>query len=289
MTGLKIKLPSKIERALGRGAALAISISGGKDSQALLNLLVAAHRANRWPGKVFAIHADTGRTEWPQTLSHCDKITRAVGVDLVIVRRQKGDLLDRWRERMVQLAGTGKPFWSSSKNRYCTSDLKRDPIDRYLRLFRHIISAEGVRAEESHNRAKLACSQRRTRIITGSRAAMTWRPIHRLTIDQVWEACGTSSADLERRREMYRLGLHAEAMNGWPCHPAYVMGNQRLSCRLCILASRNDLINGIRHNPDHFNDLADLEEQSGCTFRADTSLVQLGIQAGVHRREAVPA
>jgi hypothetical protein len=35
----------------------------------------------------------------------------------------------------------------------------------------------------------------------------------------------------------------AEAVSGWPCHPAYVLGhgNERLSCSFCVLASVNDL------------------------------------------------
>lgn len=59
--------PPVIERALQQGAALAISISGGRDSQALLNTLTAWLAAHPVPGPVFAIHADLGRAEWPHT------------------------------------------------------------------------------------------------------------------------------------------------------------------------------------------------------------------------------
>jgi 3'-phosphoadenosine 5'-phosphosulfate sulfotransferase (PAPS reductase)/FAD synthetase len=55
---------------------------------------------------------------------------------------------------MEQLRGTGKPFWANAKIRYCTSDLKRGPIDKFYRDYHGvIISAEDIRAQESSARA----------------------------------------------------------------------------------------------------------------------------------------
>lgn len=274
-------IPRVIDQALSAGAALALSISGGKDGQAMVAMVMRQRQARRWPGPVFAIHADTGRTEWPQTAAHCQKIAADAGIELITVRRAKGDLVDRWRQRMEKLAGTGKPFWSSSANRYCTAELKRDPINTYLRRFDHVVSAEGIRAQESRDRALQPVWEYRDRISNLSRQAWTWRPVHHYTLDDVWAEGGTDQTELSIRRAMYRDGRHAEALAGWPFHPAYVLGNDRLSCALCVLASRNDLINGIRHNPGHFRELVVLERESGCTFRSDTSLEQLGIEAGV--------
>ena len=64
------KIPPAIEQAMKMDAALAISISGGKDSDAMLRHLVALHRAEEWKGELFAITADLGRIEWPGTLEH---------------------------------------------------------------------------------------------------------------------------------------------------------------------------------------------------------------------------
>lgn len=55
--------PSAIKQAMEMVAALAISISGGKDSDAMLRHLVALHRAQGWKGELFAITADLGRIE----------------------------------------------------------------------------------------------------------------------------------------------------------------------------------------------------------------------------------
>lgn len=288
----QILVPPEVEQVLSQGAALAISISGGKDSQALLNGLVTEKHRLGWPGPVFAIHAHLGRAEWQQTLPHCQKIARDAGVELIVVRRSQGDLVDRWQQRMETLRGTGKPFWSSAANRYCTSDLKRGPINKHLRKFKLVVSAEGIRADESRNRAKQPVLSVRGGITTSrllglkpseaisqwqeqGRLALTWNAIHHWSLEAVWEACGTSLDDLERRRRLYRQGDLINALDGWPAHPAYVLGNQRLSCALCVLASRNDLINGARHNPQLYQELVEMEAQSGFTFRQDLSLAEL--------------
>jgi 3'-phosphoadenosine 5'-phosphosulfate sulfotransferase (PAPS reductase)/FAD synthetase len=85
------------------GAALAISISGGKDSDAMLRHLVALHHTQGWKGKLFAITADLGRIEWPGTLEHMKTICNQLNVELIVVRRQKGGMIDRWEERRQTL------------------------------------------------------------------------------------------------------------------------------------------------------------------------------------------
>lgn len=264
----RLSLPPEVDQALRDGAALAISISGGKDSQAmLLAVLEERKRQPDWTGPVYAIHADLGRVEWTETPAAVEALAAAVGVELVVVRRTKGDLLQRWTDRMEQLDGTGKPFWSSAAARYCTSDLKRDPINKHIRRHRLVVSAEGIRREESAARARKACWEPRKRIITETRHAITWRPILDWTEADVWEACGVSLDEVQRRRWLYRAGLERLALDGWPCHPAYVYGNERLSCALCVLASVGDLRNGARHHPELYATLVDMEERSGFSFQ----------------------
>lgn len=281
-----------IDAALRAGAALAISISGGKDGQAMLKTLVPWYRAQGYTGPLYAIHADLGRTEWPQTAAHVERLAREAGVPLVVVRREQGDLLARWQERMAALEGTGKPFWSSAANRYCTSDLKRGPINKHLRRHQLVISAEGIRAAESPARAKKPVVSTREGITSekliglspddalayrsfGQRLALTWNPILHWTVDDVWQACGTSRADLARRRELYQAGEVSAALDGWPAHPAYIYGNERLSCALCVLASDNDIRNGARHNPALYQELRRMEIASGATFRHKRSLADI--------------
>ncbi len=270
-----IEIPQSIQQHLEDGATLVISISGGKDSQALLSSLLTARATHGWTGRVVAIHADLGRAEWNETPAFVRAMAAKYDVELVIVRRTKGDLVERWQARMAQLKGTGKPFWSSSQSRYCTSDLKRDPIDKYLRTFDHVVCAMGLRADESPARAKKQVCQVRSRIDNSKRDAMDWNPIHHWTLDDVWAEIGVTAADLAERQELARGGAEQLALAGWPAHPAYVYGNERLSCALCILASKNDLRIGARRHPELYQTLVSMEQESGCTFRADLALADL--------------
>lgn len=328
-----LAIPPEVESALGLGAALAISVSGGKDSQALLNALSAWHRERGWPGPMLALHSDLGRAEWKQTPDHVRRIAAEAGVELVVVRRSKGDLFTRFEERAAAVAGTATPWAPSKQRRYCTShlktapidahlrrlegtpwapsasrryytsDLKRAPCDTALRAHRLVLSAMGFRAQESTDRAArhvLAVRRRITsthlRDLPAARAvqawvdlggerrlAFDWNPLHRWTKADVWEACGTSEAELQLRRRAYAAGYRAEALDGWPAHPAYVLGNERVSCALCVLASRADLVNGARHNPEAFEFIAGIEETTGSTFRPEGPLRRIVADAGAPR------
>ena len=299
-------------------AALVVSISGGKDGQAMLNWLVHLKKSfPGWPCHMYAIHADLGRIEWPQTPAFVQHLCDTAGIELVVVRREKGDMIARWQERreVLEAQGNTKPFWSSAAARYCTKELKVQPIDKYLRRHKVVVCALGLRAEESANRAskpilslrtdittqtlgaeygysliKDGCwSNRRTGVVSWlspeaawevwqaegrqGRYALTWNPIHSWSLDQVWEWCGTSRSEWQRRRQL----PDAEALAGWPAHPCYVLGrgNERMSCSLCVLGSENDLINGIQYNPNTYDLLLEMETESGWTFQPGRSLKSL--------------
>ncbi len=160
-------LPPQAHDALRAGADCAIGFSGGKDSQALLLSIVPWFRAQAFPGRLFAIFADLGRAEWWQTPPFIEQICREHDLELVVVRRSQGDLLQRFEERM-QTIGAEATFWPFSAFRYCTSDTKRSPIDSYLRGSRLVLSLEGIRAAESDIRAEKTPFTIRT-TITGKR------------------------------------------------------------------------------------------------------------------------
>lgn len=259
---------------------LVISISGGKDGQAMASALVKAKKENNWLCNVVLVHADLGRVEWKETPAQVEAISKLLFVPLVVVKHEKYDLLGRWQDRMKKLEGTGKPFWSSAKNRYCTSDMKREPINKFLRTFTDctVISAEGIRAEESPNRAKKNPFSIRVAISNSKRTAYTWYPIFEASTENVWLEIGHTIKDLKLRQKLYRDGLINTALNGFKGHPAYVYGNERLSCSICILGSKNDLTNGVKHNPDLANSIASMEKISGFTFRQDLSITNLILQ-----------
>lgn len=340
-------VPEILDRVLARDdAALFVSISGGKDSQAMLVAVAAEHRARGWKAGLFAIHADLGRTEWKESLPHCQRTCDELGIFLKVVRRPQGDLLQEIQDRQAKLTGTGRsawpsatqryctadqkrgqlekakrqvfwpdaanryctadqkrgqvdkalraPFWPSSESPYCTAHQKTDQIDKELRGYWLVVSAMGMRAEESRARAKRTAltidatltakslrsfdhetalraweSAAENRPLFGQRRrlAFDWLPIHDWLKDDVWAACGTSATDLARRQELYRAGDKEMALDGWPMHPAYVYGNERVSCSLCILGSKNDLRVGAIHNPELYRTYVQMERESGFTFQ----------------------
>ena len=326
-------VPAAVQQALDLGAALAVSVSGGKDSDAMLRHLTALHQSQKWTGQLFAITADLGRIEWPGTLEHIQSVCTELDVALIVVRRQKGSMIDRWDERRQVLInqqqaeeraiapvkeGNGlletasvkegsKPFWSSSTARYCTKEMKTAEVDRYLRRFNAVVCAVGIRAEESSSRAKKPHFQVRNDITTATlkasrglnagqheewaataitlwiennfkgRLALTWNAVLDWPVEKVWESLGTSVGALEQRRALYQSGSLTAALRGWPAHWAYVSGNSRLSCSMCVLASAHDIQNGARHNLTTWLELALMEKQSGWSFQQGRWLSALDI------------
>ncbi|MCK5650947.1 MAG: phosphoadenosine phosphosulfate reductase family protein, partial [Gemmatimonadetes bacterium] len=257
-----LNVPTEIKDAMDRGAALAVSISGGKDSQAMATALVAwAKREGYWGvNEMFAVHADLGRMEWSGEFATEPLVAAqaaALGLPFHVVTRTDGrDLVDHIKARREKLAGEDKPFWPGpGPLRYCTSDLKREPINKLLRNWAHVISAEGIRSEESKARAQKPCWQPRKRITTKSREAHTWNPIIDWTEDDVWAALGGRDGPL--------------------VHPAYGLGNERLSCALCIMGCDGDLVNGARNNPALFEELLEMERDSGWNFTQRRSLEEV--------------
>jgi 3'-phosphoadenosine 5'-phosphosulfate sulfotransferase (PAPS reductase)/FAD synthetase len=63
--------------------------------------------------------------------------------------------------------------------------------------------------------------------------------------------------------------------SGVPYHPAYDEGMSRLSCSLCVLASKADLIRGAQLRPDLAATYAALEAEIGHRFRNDLSMADI--------------
>jgi len=275
-----------ISLALLRGAKLYASISGGKDGQAMVASLVN----NQLP-ITGLIHADLGRVEWPESFRQCQTLAAEHAIPLHIVKRSDGlGLLEIWKRRMAKLQGKQKPFWSSSKQRYCTSDLKIGPINVFFTATGHdfIISAEGLRADESKARsqknplsirsnkssayyAEMTVEEAIFHFRPGKKLVLTWYPIFNFSNADVWATYHMSEVQLIVARSQYAASGILPAW--WPFHPAYVFGNQRVSCRYCILGRQGDLRTAARHDHDQLLDeLIDMERVSGYTFKNNFSL-----------------
>ena len=195
------------------GALFVISHSGGKDSQVMFD------QVRRFVGndaQILVVHATLGDIEWPGTIDHIrDTID---GLPLVIAEA----VTDWWG--MVDR----RQMFPSPKNRQCTSDLKRGPIEREVRRYLkehpefggQVVMCMGMRAGESTSRAKLVTWKRSTTNSKAGRSWYDWLPIHGMHTLQVFAAIADA---------------------GQLVHWAYQAGMSRLSCSFCIMGSRADL------------------------------------------------
>jgi 3'-phosphoadenosine 5'-phosphosulfate sulfotransferase (PAPS reductase)/FAD synthetase len=188
-------------------AALVLSVSGGKDSDAMTHHLLDLRQSEGWTGDVMMVHADLGsRVEWHQTPGYVCDLAQRKGVPLHVVRWQHGDLIDRIWQRYHK--DPSRPCWPSSQMRYCTSDLKRGPISRWLRNTfpsGNVVCSMGLRAEESSARAKRQTFRLRkdSSAPTKGRFVYDWLPIHDWTEADVWN-CIRQHGDIAH--PAYRLG-----------------------------------------------------------------------------------
>lgn len=294
-----IVVPDVIKKMLTlKDCLLAINISGGKDGQAMLKAICNLDRSD-WQATVVCLHMHLGRAEWSYTLPQCWKMAAKAGIPLVVLKSEHGDLVDEVVKRLNKTKGTGVPFWMSDGIRYCTKSQKTNVSNKYYRKWKLVISAEGIRKQE----AKRKCSRRATakpvevrkEITTKSlklaspvealieklsnpklsnkRLAFNWHPVLDWSIDDVWEALGTSQAELNARRALEKQGNINKAFDGWGCHQAYVLGASRVSCALCVLADKHTLIAGAKDNPELLEIYRNLEEVGGYTFKKNFSLV----------------
>lgn len=223
-----------INELIEKGAIFYISHSGGKDSQAMYAKLLNIIPYNQ----IIVIHSHLKEVEWPGVIEH---IKLNINHPLNIVEAKKSLL------GMVEQRG----MFPSPKYRQCTSDLKRNPIEKFIRRDMKARECEiavncmGLRSEESRSRAKRKTFMINSRLTIKNRIVYDWLPIHDLTTDEVFETI-----------------KNANQKPFW----TYTAGNQRLSCVFCIMGSKNDLRNGAKYNHDLFKKYSELEKKIGHTM-----------------------
>ena len=231
----EIHVPPECREMIRTGALVAVNSSGGKDSQAMTILLsrIVPH------DQIVAVHAPLGEVEWPGTVEHIGN-TIPPGVPLVMAPVTSGkSLLERIEER-------GR--FPSKSARFCTSDLKRGPIERELRRYLkahprfegRLINALGLRRDESRDRARRIPWRRNERMSVAGREVFDWLPVFELTTEDVFRVI-------------------AEA--GQSPHPVYSFGLTRCSCSFCIFASRSDLRRAAELRPELYAKYAQLERR----------------------------
>ena len=221
---------------------LVINFSGGKDSQAML-----AYLCEKYPNiKKHVVFADTG-WEHPGTEEWCRNQAARFGLTLNVVRNPNKDFFSMVLNR--------KKF-PGMQQRQCTSDLKRGPVQTWIRrnvTDSIVINCMGLRSEESPARAKKRKLTRDISMTNGKRTVWNWLPIHD------WKETKVRSFLAERFISL---------------HPVYSY-LKRFSCRVCIYMSKKDLQAVRMNDPQAIELIARVEETIGFTMMPGGSIKEL--------------
>ncbi len=268
-----MSIPPSVRDLLNAGALFVANHSGGKDSQAMLaflRLLIPARQ-------LLVVHATLGEIEWPGTIDHIK--TNSGGLPLVVAQALKKDGSKRTFLNMVDDKFARVPDvspWPSPKQRQCTSDLKRGPIEREIRRYLEshpefggvVVNCTGLRAGESSARAKATPFKRCARNSKAGREWYEWLPIFGLHTLEVFAAI---------------------AQSGQQPHWCYQEGMSRMSCCLCIMSSEDDLALGAKLRPVLLVAYVVREKSSGYTFRMDRRPLDRFAANGNNLTPALPA
>ncbi len=245
-----------------------ISVSGGKDSTALLLLALERKTEN-----MQAVFADTGH-EHAQTYDYIAYLNEKV----FPIRTIRADFTDQLagRRRMMErvLAGdhkerkgsnyewskeiaaqalellhpTGNPFldmcmvhgrFPSTRVRFCSDELKKEPIIAQVQMpilnaGDDLVSWQGVRGDESPARALLPESE--CKLVLPNGAEMwNYRPIIKWTVEEVF-------------------AMHAK--HGIDPNPLYKQGMGRVGCMPCIHAGKDEVLEISKRFPEEFDRVA---------------------------------
>jgi 3'-phosphoadenosine 5'-phosphosulfate sulfotransferase (PAPS reductase)/FAD synthetase len=191
-----------------------------------------------------------------------------MGWDLHVVKRQAGDMMDRWlvrwKNNVARYANleTMKIIlpWSTPAMRFCTSELKSNLINSYLRKTfpgQNIVNVTGIRRQESAGRAKMPVSKSNPGCANKGGVGITWNAIIDWDIEEVFSI-------IKRR--------------GLELHEGYTRyGMTRISCVACIMASSHDLQASMscEDNQPVYREMVELELTSTFSFQSNKWLADV--------------
>ena len=246
-----------------------VSVSGGKDSTALLLLAI-----ERQPDNLQAVFADTGNEhqityDYVQYLNDNVFPIRTVKADFTRqIAGKKEYVLTKWAEKGVPseaieraaaaLVPTGNPFldlcvWKgrfpSPKAAFCSQELKRNPIIEQVQMplldgGNTVISWQGVRRDESLKRRHLP------EIDDIGGGLFNYRPI----LDWTAQDC----FDMHKR-------------HGIKHNPLYEMGMGRVGCMPCINCRKDELLEISKRFPEAIDRIEQWEIAVGLASKRQAS------------------
>jgi len=241
-----------------------ISVSGGKDSTALLLLAIERH-----PDNMKAVFADVGN-EHDLTYEYVRYLEQATGVPIRWVKAdftrqiagKRKYVLTKWAGKGVPqaaieraaaaLAPTGVPFldlciWKgrfpSTMAAFCSEELKRNPITEQVQkplldAGDDVVSWQGVRRDESLRRSLLSETELKKMFENGAEL-WNYRPI----LDWTAQDC---------------FAMHRK--HGIKHNPLYEMGMGRVGCMPCINCRKDELLEISKRFPEAIDRIRQWED-----------------------------
>lgn len=248
---------------LKAGAVVAMGVSGGKDSSAMAFALMEYLDRIGHTGTRVLIHSNLGLIEWRESLTMCEQLAQRLGLELIVVHK---DMIARWKQRQqnnirryeqLECVKLVMP-WSSAQWKFCTGEQKLAPVSSELTRrfpFQVILSASGIRHDESNERKKAAVSKEQPKLLRkklGTRG-YDWHPIIEWSLEDVFS-------------------YHQE--KAIPFHNAYKMGSTRVSCTFCVLSSQHNLAVATLCEANHkaYRELVSIEIASTFSFQSGSWL-----------------
>jgi 3'-phosphoadenosine 5'-phosphosulfate sulfotransferase (PAPS reductase)/FAD synthetase len=250
-----IALDAQVSSLLDLEAPVAIGVSGGKDSQAaaLASVAYLDHVGHRGPR--ILVRSDLGMVEWADSLPVCQALADHLGLELLVLRRAAGGMMERWEARWASSRARYEALetvtlvlpWSTPDKRFCTSELKTHLIAAALRRRwpgRTIVNVTGIRREESVRRAKGAVAS-----LDEATGIMDWRPLSDWTLRQTLDCVAASGLALHLAYRVHRMS--------------------RVSCAYCIMSNASDLQHASAAEETHglYRRMVQLEIDSSFSFQ----------------------
>jgi 3'-phosphoadenosine 5'-phosphosulfate sulfotransferase (PAPS reductase)/FAD synthetase len=205
-----------------------ISFSGGKDSTALI-LWAKEHLKN-----FQVVFCDTG-WEHEITYEYIKYINEILcNGELIIIKSKKYAGFEDLSYKKKRVAST--------KARFCTQELKIFPMHDYIHSLSHKVRMfVGIRAEESHSRAKMPMAN----FDMDYYGCWIYRPLKHWIAEQVFNI--HKKYDVEP-------------------NPLYTMGMKRVGCMPCIMVNLLELRTIIKRFPYVIDNIRRIETKLGRTF-----------------------
>ncbi len=218
-----------------------VSLSGGKDSTAMLLKLIEEKRPID-----LILFCDTG-LEFPQMYEHLQQLEKYIKKQITILKAEQSFeyyFFDyqpkRKNQKLSQYSGMS---WAGPRNRWCTGMLKTRIISAYLKELKKsydVIEYIGIAADEPK------------RIKNGCYPLVEWNMTEKDCLDYC-----------------YKCGFHWGGL-----YDIF----KRVSCWCCPLQSLSELRKLRKHFPELWKQLEDWDNNTWRQFRADYSVAELNVR-----------